>query len=115
MRLPKDHQKALALLQAHIDSPGADCPAPSRLDMQMPGMDGVGLLEAHQQLPLALRRRIVVLMLNTLLSPSDQQRAEQFPIHGFIAKPLDGDKARDLLQQHFALELPAHLPPVFVR
>lgn len=77
------------------------CPQLILLDMNMPVLNGLGFLEVYAQLPLVQQRTIVIVMLTTSLHPTDQARAEQLPIAGFLNKPLTKEKVTALLQQHF--------------
>ena len=79
----------------------AACPQLILLDMNMPVLNGLGFLEAYTQLQLE-QRPMVVIMLTTSLHPVDQARAQQFPIAGFLTKPLTKEKVTALLREHFA-------------
>jgi hypothetical protein len=41
-------------------------------------------------------------MLTTSLHPQDMERLQQFPMAGFLSKPLNKDKVNDVLQAHFS-------------
>ncbi len=99
--------EALELLATHGEHPRADAPVLLFLDVQMPVMDGFEFLAAYQQLPLAQREAIVVIMLTNSLYALDVARMEQLPIAGFLEKPLTEEKVRHVLKTHFAWELPA--------
>jgi len=45
---------------------------------------------------------IVVVMLTTSLHPVDQARVQEFPIAGFLTKPLTKEKVTALLEAHFS-------------
>ena len=79
----------------------AACPQLILLDMNMPVLNGLGFLEAYTQLQLE-QRPIVVVMLTTSLHPVDQARAQEFPIAGFLTKPLTKEKVTALLETHFS-------------
>jgi CheY-like chemotaxis protein len=79
----------------------AACPQLILLDMNMPVLNGLGFMEAYTQLPVE-RPPIVVVMLTTSLHPVDQARAQEFPIAGFVTKPLTKEKVTALLATHFS-------------
>ncbi len=93
--------EALAVLTAECTEASPTCPALIFLDINMPLMNGFDFLEAYQQLPLAQRRAIVIVMLTTSMHPRDMQRLEALPVAGFLSKPLNAAKVHDLLQAHF--------------
>ncbi|RDC58851.1 response regulator [Adhaeribacter pallidiroseus] len=59
--------EALQLLQANC--PGPECPQLILLDINMPVMDGFEFLKAYEQLELAQRQSVVIIMLTTSLNP----------------------------------------------
>ena len=96
-------QEALRMLAAECPETGgeATCPTLVFLDINMPLMNGFAFLEAYQQLPLARRRALVIVMLTTSVHPRDLQRLEALPVAGFLNKPLNPAKVQQVLQDHF--------------
>ena len=82
--------------------PGLACPALIFLDVNMPLMNGFDFLEAYQELPLARRQAIVIVMLTTSVHPRDLQRLEAQPVAGFVSKPLNPAKVQQVLEAHFS-------------
>lgn len=98
-----DGQEALQQLQQNCEPLTPECPVLILLDVNMPGMNGIQFLEAYQNLPLAQKHAIVIVMLTTSLHPRDVQRVEQLNVvSGFISKPLTADKVNGILQTHFS-------------
>ncbi len=102
-------REALAALTAHC--PGSStgtssCPTLILLDVNMPVMNGFEFLEAYAQLPAAQRRAMVVVVLTTSLHPQDVERARRLEAAAFLSKPLANKDLKELLRQHFQLELP---------
>jgi CheY-like chemotaxis protein len=95
-------EEALRTLgQTCLGPDSAACPQLIILDMNMPGLNGLGFLEAYAQLQLE-QQPIVVVMLTTSLHPVDQARAQEFPIADFLTKPLTKEKVTALLETHFS-------------
>ncbi|WP_375436875.1 response regulator [uncultured Hymenobacter sp.] len=94
-------QEALQVLAAECTEASPTCPALIFLDVNMPRMNGFEFLEAYQQLPLAKRRAIVIVMLTTSVHLRDLQRLEALPVAGYISKPLNSDKVQHVLETHF--------------
>ena len=76
------------------------------LDINMPGMDGIGFLEAFQALPAAQQVATVIILLTTSMDAGDLARINELPIAGLISKPLTREKIDTLLQLHFQRQLP---------
>ena len=72
------------------------------LDINMPVMDGWSFLGAYQQLPEEHRARVTIAMLTSSVGDSDYTRALAYPaVNGHEAKPLQKEKIRALLSNHF--------------
>lgn len=94
-------EEALQVLAAECAGASLTCPALIFLDINMPQMNGFDFLDAYQQLPLAKRRVIVIVMLTTSVHPHDLQRLQALPVAGFLTKPLNLAKVQQVLQEHF--------------
>ena len=97
-------QALRTVVQACLDPAAMACPQLILLDMNMPVMNGLAFLEAYQQLPLAQRQAIVIVLLTTSLHERDLAQAQLLPIAGFLNKPLTREKVMTVLRQHFAHE-----------
>lgn len=72
------------------------------LDINMPGMDGWEFLEEYDQLPLAQKGGVMVMMLTTSLNPDDREKAKKYgAVAGFMNKPLTTTMLDDVRQEHF--------------
>ena len=96
-------EEALQVLRAQCTEASRTCPALVFLDINMPQMNGFEFLRAYEQLPLPQRGAVVIVMLTTSLHPQDLERLQQFPVAGFLSKPLNKDKVNDVLQANFRL------------
>lgn len=97
-------QEALHVLATECtEASPTPCPALIFLDVNMPLVNGFEFLEAYQHLPLAHRQATVIIMLTTSLHPRDLQQLHTLPVAGFLSKPLNPAKVREVLQTHFAV------------
>ncbi len=71
------------------------------LDMLMPGMDGMAVLDALRQQPQT--RRIPVIFVTARSDPASETRALRAGAADFIAKPINSDILRLRVQLHLAL------------
>ncbi|PHI20440.1 response regulator [Lewinellaceae bacterium SD302] len=72
------------------------------LDINMPGMNGWEFLEAYNELPEEMRNSIVVCMLTTNMSESDQRNSTRFNVlDSYTEKPLTEAKFIQLVEHHF--------------
>lgn len=70
------------------------CPEIVFLDLNLPDCSGFELLDQlnkHQDIDLS---STFVFMLTSSLSSKDAQMAKQYPIHGYISKPLTEEKVK---------------------
>ena len=99
-------REALAIVETHCQQADShDCPMLILLDVNMPVMNGFEFLDAYALLPEAQRKAAVVLMLTTSLHPRDVLRAQQLHVAGFLNKPLNKQKVKELMLHHFQREL----------
>jgi CheY-like chemotaxis protein len=89
-------QDALNKLQG-IAATGEKLPELIFLDLKMPVMDGFGFLEAATKAgELNLSQTRIFIMTSSFL-PKDKERANGYPIAGFISKPLTQEILADIL------------------
>ena len=96
------------------DGPLVAATAPSLVfvDLRMPGMDGVELLELYQQLPAAARNLTRLVVLTTSMLPTDRARVAAYPGVEYLVKPLSREKITRLLAEHFPHVTAAAAPAV---
>jgi CheY-like chemotaxis protein len=100
VRVARNGREALDVLASECSEPAPSCPVLIFVDINMPVMNGLEFLEAHQHLELPQKR--VIIMLTTSLHPRDLQRLRALPVAGFLSKPLTAQKVEEVLQAHFA-------------
>lgn len=103
----RDGAEALVALQDLTAGASAASPVLVLLDVTMPGLDGMGFLEAYQQLPPAQQAAAVIVMHTASMSSADLGRVEGLPIAGLVSKPLTSEKVDTILQVHYRRQLPA--------
>ncbi|RSK47546.1 response regulator [Hymenobacter rigui] len=102
IRVALNGQEALRALQQLGQSPWADQSILVLLDINMPVMTGIQFLEVYAQLPAALRRAVVVVVVTSSVSPRDRERAQELPIADYLDKPLTQQQVERVVAQHFA-------------
>ena len=71
------------------------------LDINMPAMNGWEFLEEYRKI--AVKHRIIMVMLTTSLFPEDRSRAETMPeISGFENKPITEEKVKAVVAKYFS-------------
>ena len=71
------------------------------LDINMPRMNGWEFMNAYNQLEVAQKGKIVVIMLTTSLMASDKNKARELEVPAYKIKPLTDEMLRELLEEHF--------------
>lgn len=70
------------------------------LDINMPEMNGFDFLETYKTLPEAIKNTCIIIMLTSSLSADDKEKADVDPyVHGFINKPLNGERLNNITLQ----------------
>jgi CheY-like chemotaxis protein len=91
-------QEAIDFIRQHCQSEKAGfCVDLILLDLNMPIMDGFEFLEKIEELP--LRQQLKIVVLTTSTDTRDVERANKYPISGFLSKPLTIDKFTTLYEK----------------
>lgn len=110
----QDGQEALKYLQQNCSVSGvADAPCPELifLDLNMPGMSGIELLEQLASGTSKLNAAISsVVVLTTSLHPKDVALAREFPILTYLTKPLTKAKVEEVIALRSKEQQPKHEP-----
>ncbi len=74
-----------------------DLPEIIFLDIRMPDIDGFGFLDEYNKLPEVIRKKSIIMMLSSSLSPDDHERANGNEyVNRFLTKPLDKKKLDEI-------------------
>ena len=103
----RDGAEALATLDQLTAGASPVSPVLVVLDVAMPGMCGMGFLEAYQRLSPARQAAAVIVLHTASMTSGDLGRVEGLPVAGFVSKPLTKEKVDIILQVHYQRQLPA--------
>lgn len=100
-----DGQQALVLITNHCQATSSPLPLLVLLDLQMPVMDGLELLEHHRQLPLPYQQAMAVIVVSAAHETAEREQARALVVE-VKTKPLDITELATLLHQY----LPGSFP-----
>ena len=106
LEIAKNGEEAIDLLQ----QPGRALPALILLDLNMPRMSGLELLEIIKQDHRF--RTIPVIVFTTSSEQSDRSRAYEHSVAGYMVKPVDYDQFLLMMRATFSYWYFNELPPV---
>ncbi|AJE03870.1 response regulator [Geobacter pickeringii] len=87
LEIARDGAEALRRLQGSCDAPAPELPALVILDLQLPRVDGMEVLQQLRQDPAT--KTVPVVIASSSDHPTDLDRCRQLGVAGFIMKPLD--------------------------
>ena len=95
---------ALAWIHSRVDV-GAALPGLMIVDIRMPIMSGIELLEKISMLPSGSLKKLGVCMLTSSMAESDRKASMAFPfVFDYLSKPFSREKLADLVEKYHALE-----------
>ncbi|MBC3538636.1 response regulator [Rufibacter sediminis] len=95
----RNGREAFSILQAIAADPEKQMPELLFLDIRMPVMDGFEFLEEVTNVEGLDFSQTRIYMCSSSLNPVDKQRADLFPVAGFITKPLTKEALLQILSQ----------------
>lgn len=96
--------EALAWIHSRVDV-GAALPGLMIVDIRMPIMSGIELLEKISMLPSGSLKNLGVCMLTSSMAESDRKASMAFPfVFDYLSKPFSREKLADLVEKYHALE-----------
>ncbi len=105
-----DGEKAFEYLSHACDQVNEQthpCPDLILMDIKMPVMDGFEFLEMYQHADLALKNKVVILMLTSSASFYDLERLKKYDaVKKHYSKSLSETDVKEILEEYF----PEHIP-----
>ncbi|MDQ4141482.1 MAG: response regulator [Bacteroidota bacterium] len=112
IKVVKDGEKALEYLTYACDKANHathPCPDLIFMDIKMPVMDGFEFLEMYEQADLALKNKIIILMLTSSASFYDLERLKKYEaVKKHYSKSLTEADVKEILSEYF----PEHITQV---
>lgn len=102
-----DGKQAVAALEEAIARPDARRPDLVLLDLKLPGMDGIGVLE-HMRADPDLQE-VPVVVLSSCRSREDVQQAYQAGANSYVVKPVEFTELQEVIQSIVAYWLTTNL------
>lgn len=68
------------------------------LDIDMPGMNGFDFLDQLSQIPELVQKNARVFLLTSSNHPLDLQKAAEYPLAGYLVKPLEEKQLQQIIQ-----------------
>lgn len=97
--------EALQFLQSNClnqGSPGDNCPDLVLLDLNMPLMNGFEFLEQCRKLGYFDRWKTKIIILTSSKASRDLDKVRQYPVHGYLLKPITENELMEVLDGEFA-------------
>jgi len=79
-----------------IEHQPGTCPFVILIDIRMPGMNGFAFLERFMHLEGIVKEDFQIYMVSSYTNDDDKTKLEKYNVRGFINKPLDANKLKNL-------------------
>ncbi|MES2732529.1 MAG: response regulator [Bacteroidota bacterium] len=98
--LYEDPFQALAFIKANCLQLRSSQQLPDLLllDIDMPGLNGFEFLDQLAQIPELAQKDARIFLLTSSNHPLDQKRAAQYPLTGYIVKPLEEQQIQQIIK-----------------
>jgi CheY-like chemotaxis protein len=102
--LYEDPFQALAFIKANCLQLRSSQKLPDLLllDIDMPGLNGFEFLDQLAQIPELAQRNARIFLLTSSNHPLDQKKASEYPLAGYIVKPLEEKQLREIIEASLA-------------
>lgn len=94
----KNGQEALNVIKDCSTTQNSEkCPDIIFLDLNMPVMNGFEFLQEYKERYSELKKNIQIYVLTSSINPKDREKIKEYPIAGYLCKPLDKETLKNIL------------------